>query len=302
MRLQRTIKQEVSFEGIGLHTGNHVSVKLKPAPRDAGIIFKRIDRNITIHANANSVSDTAFATTLGSNGTRVKTVEHILAAIAGLGIDNLVIELDGSEVPILDGSSSLLIDIILKGGIAKQGKQRPYLYITKPVILEDGHSEIGIFPYNGRKITYRIEFNHRLLTEQKMTIELTEENFIKELAPARTFGFLKDVELLRANGLAKGGSLDNAVILNEEGVINTSGLRFNDEFVRHKILDLIGDFSLIGFPIYGHIVASRAGHATNVKFVRKLLSATDCWQVIAAPEEEFSQAIPISQTQAVVFS
>ncbi|MCE5195220.1 MAG: UDP-3-O-acyl-N-acetylglucosamine deacetylase [Nitrospiraceae bacterium] len=294
MRLQRTIKQEITFDGIGLHTGNHVAVKLKPAPRDTGIIFQRTDKNVMVRASVFSVSDTAFATTLGSNGTRIKTVEHILAAAAGLGIDNLMIELSGSEVPILDGSSTGLIDIMLKAGIAKQGKKRPYIKILKPVILEDGNSEIAAFPYEGRKITFRIHFNHTLLGEQTMTIELNEENFVKELAPARTFGFMRDVEHLRANGLAKGGSYDNAVILGDEGVLNKTGLRFNNEFVRHKILDLIGDISLIGYPIYGHIVANKAGHSTNVKFVKKLLSATDCWEIISDVEAEYAHTAAYS--------
>jgi len=285
MRLQRTIKQEVSFEGVGLHTGNHVNVKLKPAPRDTGIIFLRVDKNVMIRAHVGAVADTAFATSLGFNGTRIKTVEHILAATAGLGIDNLLIELDGSEIPILDGSSTGLIDIILKAGIAKQGKKRPFIRIIKPVILEDGHSEVAAFPYEGRKLTYRIHFNHHLLGEQMLSIELNEENFVKEVAPARTFGFLKDVEYLRANGLAKGGSLDNAVVIGENGVLNKSGLRFKDEFVRHKMLDFIGDISLIGFPVYGHIIANRAGHSTNIKFIKKLLASTDCWEIVSDIEQ-----------------
>lgn len=292
MRLQRTIKQEVGFEGIGLHTGSHVTVKLKPAPRDSGVIFYRNDKNQTIRADVGAVVDTAFATSLGYNGTRIKTVEHILAAISGLGIDNLIIELDGSEIPILDGSSTELIDIILKGGIAKQGKKRPYLRITKPVFFEDGHSEIAAFPYNGRKLTYRIYFNHHLMGEQKLSIDLDEETFAKEVAPARTFGFVKDVEYLRANGLAKGGSLDNAVILGDNGVLNKSGLRFKDEFVRHKILDFIGDISLIGFPIHGHLIADRAGHSTNIKFVKNLLSAVDCWEIVT--DTEFVQTQPLA--------
>lgn len=292
MRLQRTIKQEVSFEGIGLHTGNHVAVRLKPAPRDTGIIFHRKDKNVMIRAHVGEVSDTAFATSLGSNGTRIKTVEHILAAISGLGIDNLLIELDGSEIPILDGSSTELIALILKGGIAKQGKKRPYLRIIKPVVLEDGHSEIAAFPYEGRKITYRIHFNHHLLGEQRLSIELDEETFIREVAPARTFGFLKDVEYLRANGLAKGGSLENAIILGDNGVLNKSGLRFKDEFVRHKVLDFIGDISLAGFPIQGHIIANKAGHSTNIKFVKKLLSSPDCWEIVS--DIEHAQALTYS--------
>lgn len=285
MRLQRTIKQEVNFDGIGLHTGAYVTARLKPAPRDTGIIFQRSDKkDIRIRAHVRAVVDTAFATSLGYNGTRIKTVEHILAAISGLGIDNIIIELNGSEIPILDGSSTELIEILLKGGIAKQGKKRPYMRIIKPVIFEDGHSEIAAFPYGGRRLTYRIHFNHHLLGEQKLSIELTEETFIKEVAPARTFGFLKDVEYLRANGLAKGGSLDNAIILGDEGILNKSGLRFRDEFVRHKMLDFIGDLALIGLPLHSHIVANKAGHSTNIKFLKKLLSSTDCWEIVSDTE------------------
>lgn len=292
MRFQRTIKQEISFEGIGLHTGKHVAVTLKPAPRDSGIIFQRNDKNAVIRAHVGSVVDTAFATSLGYNGTRIKTVEHLLAAIAGLGIDNLLIELSGSEIPILDGSSTELINLLLKAGIAKQGKRRPYIRIIKPIVLVDGNSEIAALPYEGRKLTFKIQFNHHLLNEQMLSIELCEESFIKEVAPARTFGFLKDVEYLRTIGLAKGGSLDNAVILGENGLMNKSGLRFKDEFVRHKMLDFIGDVSLAGFPIYGHIVANKSGHSANIKFVKKLLSSSDCWELVSERE----------QTQALAYS
>jgi UDP-3-O-[3-hydroxymyristoyl] N-acetylglucosamine deacetylase len=279
------LKQEVNFEGIGLHTGRHAKVCLKPAPRDTGVLFIRKDKELAIKASIGSVTDTAFATTLGLNGGKIRTVEHILAAIAGLGIDNVFIEVSGPEIPILDGSSIELTQLILNGGIAKQSKKRPYIRITNPVVLTDGHAEIAAFPHEGRRITYRIHFHHHLLGEQKLSMELTEENFALEIAPARTFGFLKDVEYLKANGFARGGSFDNAIILGESGILNSSGLRFKDEFVRHKILDLIGDLSLLGFPIYGHIIANKSGHTTNLKFLKKLLSYPDCWQL----ESEISQ-------------
>ncbi len=280
MRLQRTIREEIIIEGIGLHTGSFSRVCIKPAPRDSGIVFIRADKNIAIRANVNSVSDTAFATTLGYNGTKVRTVEHLLAALSGLGIDNAIVEVYGKEMPILDGSSLEISDMIIKSGIAKQSKKRPYLKITSPVTLSDGNAEIAVVPYDGRRITYRIHFNHHLLGEQAMSIELTEENFIMEIAPARTFGFLKDVEYLKANGFARGGSFDNAIILGDHGVLNSTGLRYKDEFVRHKILDLIGDFSLCGFPIYGHIIANKSGHTTNIKFLKKLLKSTEHWELI----------------------
>lgn len=294
MRAQRTIKNEVSFEGIGLHTGKHSRVILKPASRDTGIIFIRTDKPAMIKAHVGAVIDTAFATTLGINGVKIGTVEHILAALAGLGIDNLVVEVSGPEIPILDGSSTGLISIILRAGIAKQGKKRPYLRINKPFIFEDGHAHIAALPYCGSKITQSIFFHHHGIGEQRISIDVTEENFVTEIAPARTFGFLKDIEQLRSNGLAKGGSLDNAVVMGEDGVINATGLRFKDEFVRHKVLDSIGDFSLIGFPIYGHIIASRSGHSSNIRFLRKLMFASETWDIIADEQPSFVPEMHIS--------
>jgi UDP-3-O-[3-hydroxymyristoyl] N-acetylglucosamine deacetylase len=291
MRLQRTLKREVSFEGIGLHTGRYSKVCLKPAPRDTGVLFIRADKNLTVKASIGSVTDTAFATTIGFNGAKIRTVEHILAALAGLGIDNVYIDVDGSEIPILDGSSMELTGLILKSGIAKQSKKKPYLRITRPITLTDGNAEIAAFPYNGQLITYRIHFNHRLLGEQKLSLELTEDIFAIEIAPARTFGFLKDVEYLKANGFARGGSFDNAIILGESGILNSSGLRFKDEFVRHKILDLIGDLSLLGLPIRGHIIANKSGHTTNLKFLKKLISFPDCWELQAEESEVGLQPI-----------
>lgn len=230
-------------------------------------------------ASVNAVTDTAFATTIGYNGAKIRTVEHILAALAGLGIDNALIEVTGPEIPILDGSSIGLTDLILNSGIAKQGRKRPFIRISHPISLSDGHAEIAVLPFQGRRITYRIQFHHHLLGEQQMSIDLTEENFVMEIAPARTFGFLKDVEYLKANGFAQGGSFDNAIILGDKGVMNSTALRFKDEFVRHKILDLIGDLSLLGFPILGHIIANKSGHTTNLKFLKKLLSSPDHWEL-----------------------
>lgn len=290
MRLQRTLRQETSFSGIGLHTGRHCTVALKPAPRDTGVIFQRLDRPMTIKANVGTVTDTAFATTLGNGTIKIKTVEHLLAALSGLGIDNILIEVEGPEIPIMDGSSTDMVGLILKAGIAKQGKKRPYMKITKPVCITDGISEVAIFPHDGLKITFNIHFDHHLLGEQSLSIDLSEETFIKEIAPARTFGFLKDLEYMMANGLAKGGSLNNALVLGDKGLMNASGLRFKDEFVRHKILDSIGDFSLAGFPICGHILANKSGHATNLKFIRKLLSSPDCWEIVSEMPQSMAMA------------
>ncbi|MDA8431536.1 MAG: UDP-3-O-acyl-N-acetylglucosamine deacetylase [Nitrospiraceae bacterium] len=295
MRSQRTIKNEISFEGIGLHTGRHAKVTMKPASRDTGITFIRSDKNTVIKAHVGSVIDTAFATTIGQDGAKIRTVEHIMAALAGLGIDNVVIDVNGPEIPIIDGSSTELINIILQAGIAKQGKKRPFLRIRRPVIFDDGNSKIAALPYDGRRITYSIFFNHYGFGEQRLSLEIDEEAFAREIAPARTFGFLKDIEYLRTNGLAKGGSLDNAVILGENGVLNSSGLRFKDEFVRHKVLDLIGDFAILGFPIYGHIIASKSGHSSNIKFLKKLLAYPEAWDLIV--EEKISVS-PLLQINA----
>lgn len=291
MRLQRTIKNETVFCGIGLHTGRHTTVRLKPASRDTGVVFYRIDKGRIIRANIASVVDTAFATTIGYDGARIKTVEHLLAAAAGLGIDNLLIEVDGPEIPILDGSSTELAGLILDAGIAKQGKKMSSIKITKPVVYEDSHARVMAFPFDGTRISYSINFNHNVVGHQELTVDLTEENFVKEIAPARTFGFLRDVEALRANGLAKGGSLDNAVVVGDDGILNSSGLRFCDEFVRHKILDTIGDISLIGFPLQAHLLLERAGHTANLRFLKKLLASTDCYHLTSELDHSSQQVL-----------
>ena len=290
----------MSFEGIGLHTGRFAKVRLKPAPRDTGIIFMRTDKDIALKASIGSVTDTAFSTSLGYDGVKIRTVEHVLAALSGLGIDNLLIEVNGPEIPILDGSSLKLVSLILDSGIAKQGRKRPFLRITNPVVFTEGQAEIIALPHDGRRLTYRIFFEHHLLGEQTLSLEITEENFVKEIAPARTFGFLKDVEYLKANGFAKGGSLDNAIILGSDGVLNSSGLRFKDEFVRHKILDMIGDLSLIGFPIYGHIIANKSGHTTNLKFLKKIISYQNCWEIVS--EIPQPQPYPAYAEKSLIFN
>lgn len=267
------------MEGVGLHTGKRVAMRLKPARHDTGIVFVRKDRRTSINAELSAVCDTAFATTIGVNGTRVKTVEHLLAALSGLGVDNLHVELDGPEVPILDGSSAGFVGVIMKAGIKNLALKRAHLRVLRPVFYKEGHTEISVYPSNGRSLIFHTFYKHPMLGEQEMSINLDEEDFASEIAPARTFGFLCDVEMLRKNGLAKGGSLENAIILGENDILNENGLRFEDEFLRHKVLDFIGDLSLIGFPIYGHIVAVRAGHTANVRFLRTLMDSPDAWEI-----------------------
>lgn len=285
MRLQRTIRKELVFDGTGLHSGRDVTMRLKPAPRDSGVVFYRVDRGVAINANISTVSDTSFATTLRAGGSRIGTVEHILAAVYGLGIDNLLIEVNGPEVPILDGSSAGFVERIMEAGLARQASNRPYIKVVKPFAVKDGHAEIAVIPYDGRLMTYQIHFDHPLLGFQKMSLELDRQSFIRELAPARTFGFLKDVKYLRSLGLAKGGSLENAVIVGKDRILNSSGLRFKDEFIRHKMLDFIGDISLSGFPIQGHFVVSRSGHTANANFLRQLLASPDCWRLVTEVEQ-----------------
>ncbi len=291
MQLQRTIKGEIAFEGPGLHTGRQVSMRLRPAPRDTGIVFRRLDKGVTIRATLSAVSDTSFATTISSGGANIKTVEHLLAAAAGLGVDNMQVELNGPEVPIMDGSSTAFAEGILKAGIAKQASNRPYIRITKPVYFSEGKAEIAVVPYEGRRISYHIAFNHSMVGEQRLSIDLSSETFMEELAPARTFGFLKDVEYLKSMGLAKGGSLENAILLSETGVLNASGLRFRDEFIRHKVLDFVGDISLVGFPVMGHFIVSRSGHSSNIKFLHTLLGSRDAWEIVTGVGDAMRAAI-----------
>ncbi|MCX8031503.1 MAG: UDP-3-O-acyl-N-acetylglucosamine deacetylase [Thermodesulfovibrionales bacterium] len=281
MRPQRTIGKEIFFEGKGLHSGCHSSVLITPAPVNTGIVFYKAGSGaIPIKASIYNVVETAFATTIESQGIKIKTIEHLLAAIGGLGIDNLFITVEGPEIPILDGSSTIFSGMLLEAGIIKQNRSIEYLKIKRPIVYEDYNSRIIALPYNGYCISYYINFNNKFLSQQELTIEITEKSFITEIAPARTFGFLKDVETLRKNGLAKGGSLDNAIVIGDEGILNPEGLRFSDEFVRHKILDSMGDILLAGRPIIGHIIFEKAGHTANINFLRKLLSSTEHFTII----------------------
>lgn len=284
MRLQNTLKKEITISGQGLHTGNNISMQINPAPRDTGIIFIRTDKgNVQIKAGVNSVVDTTFATTLASEGVKIGTVEHLLAALSGLNIDNAYVQIDGPEVPIMDGSALPFVRKIVEAGIAKQAKPVPVIRILEPIVVSEGQSQIAVTPFEGSRITYRLFYTHPAFGEQKLGLDITPMKFIKELAPARTFGFLRDVEMLRSRGLAKGGSLENAIVLGDKEVINGNQLRFKDEFVRHKILDAIGDMALIGFPLYGHIIANKSGHTLHIKLLRKILSSRKSWEYVSEP-------------------
>jgi UDP-3-O-[3-hydroxymyristoyl] N-acetylglucosamine deacetylase len=286
MRFQRTIKKTIGCEGIGLHSGKPVKMLLKPAPIDTGVVFVRTDLGgCEIAAVAANTAATSYATTLSQNGTSVQTVEHLLAAFAGLNIDNVFIEINADEVPIMDGSAAPFVRLVADAGIHTQEKLQAVIKIIKPIFVREGNKQIAIWPAEAPSISYFIDFNHPMLKEQSLQYLPSEESFLREVADARTFGFLSDVKTLQANGLAKGASLDNAVALGEDSVLNKEGLRYKDEFVRHKILDLIGDFSLVGMPIIGHIVAHKSGHALNALMVNKLLQSQQNWILVGSSEE-----------------
>lgn len=279
---QQTINAPIWFGGIGLHTGKGANLTLKPADPDWGIRFIRVDLPgaPVIKANNSQVIDTRLATSLGLNGYRINTVEHLLGALAGMGIDNAAIEIDSSEVPIMDGSAAQFTSLMEKTGLRSQEKGKGLLRIKRPVTVQEGDKYIHLFPYNEFKISYTIEFDHPFLQSQSYTLVVENKTFVEEISRARTFGFLKDVEQLKKNGFARGGSLENAIVIDASGIMNQEGLRYEDEFVRHKILDLIGDLSLVGKPILGHIIAYKSGHALNSALLQKLLSQKENYEIV----------------------
>jgi UDP-3-O-[3-hydroxymyristoyl] N-acetylglucosamine deacetylase len=285
MDAQRTLRRQISCVGIGLHSGNKVNLTLKPASADFGIRFRRTDQGgHEIAATVQHLGGIQLATGLARNEVSVETVEHLLAALTSTGIDNVLVELNSPEVPIMDGSAAPFIYLIHEAGVKRLGAARKYLKIVRPIAISRGDKRIALYPSDHFKVTYSISYDHPLLRHQSRTIRITEHSFVEEIAPARTFTFLKDVEMMRQNGLALGGSLDNAIVLGETGILNNA-LRFDDEFVRHKILDAIGDLALVGYPVIGHLVAHRAGHALHTEFATKVLEASDAWRLVEAPAD-----------------
>jgi UDP-3-O-[3-hydroxymyristoyl] N-acetylglucosamine deacetylase len=292
MSAQRTLRRPVSCTGIGLHSGNKVTLSLKPAAADYGIRFQRVDLGgLEIPATITHLGGMQqYQTGLMREAVSVETVEHLLGALRALGVDNAVVELNHPEVPIMDGSAAPWVHLIVnEAGIKTLSAPRRYLKVLRPISLAQGDKRIALYPAEHLKVTYSISFDHPLLRHQSRTMRINEESFVEEIAPARTFGFLKEVEMLRQRGLALGGSLDNAIVLGETGVLNNA-LRFDDEFVRHKILDVIGDLSLVGHPVIGHIVAHRGGHALHTAFAAKILEERDAWRLVEAPE---SAGVPV---------
>jgi UDP-3-O-[3-hydroxymyristoyl] N-acetylglucosamine deacetylase len=284
MSAQRTLKRPTSCAGIGLHSGRKVTLSLKPAAAGSGIRFRRADLGgLEVPAAVNHVGAINYATGLMRDAVRVDTVEHLLAALVSLGIDNVIVELNSPEVPIMDGSAAPFVYLIQEAGVRSLEMQRRYLKVRRPISLTRGDKRIALYPSDHFKVTYSIAFDHPLLRHQSRTIRLTSDSFVDEIAPARTFTFLKDVEMLRQNGLALGGSLENAIVLGETGVLNNA-LRFEDEFVRHKILDVVGDLALIGYPVIGHVVAHRAGHALHTALAAEILKEEKAWCLVESPE------------------
>jgi UDP-3-O-[3-hydroxymyristoyl] N-acetylglucosamine deacetylase len=282
----------VSCSGIGLHSGNKVTLSLKPAPADYGIRFQRSDLGgLEVPATVTHIGGSQLQTGLTREAVSVETVEHLLAALVALGIDNVIVELNSPEVPIMDGSAAPFVYLILnEAGVKRLAAPKKYLKVLRPISLSQGDKRIALYPSDHFKVTYSINFDHPLIRHQSRTMKITDETFVEEIAPARTFGFLKEVEMLRQRGLALGGSLENAIVLGETGALNA--LRFEDEFVRHKILDAIGDLSLVGYPVIGHLVAHRAGHALHTAFAAKILEQVDAWKIVEGEQTVVGAPLP----------
>jgi UDP-3-O-[3-hydroxymyristoyl] N-acetylglucosamine deacetylase len=294
---QRTLRRTVHCAGIGLHSGRKVSLSLKPAPPGHGIRFQRADlKDVAIPAHVSHLRDRQHLQTgLVRDRASVETIEHLLAALRGLGIDNVLVELNQAEVPIMDGSSAPWVYLIQDAGVKELNAPRKTIQILRPIHLQDGDKRIALYPSERFKISYTISFDHPLLRFQQKTLDIDEQTFIDQIAPARTFGFLKEVEMLRQRGLALGGSLENAIILGETGVLNP--LRFDDEFVRHKMLDVMGDLALVGHPIQGHVVVHRGGHALHTALAIELLKQTDVWTFVGAPEKDAPARVRVPASQ-----
>ena len=281
LQRQRTLAGPVQVQGIGLHTGVPVNLSLNPAPANTGIVFRRIDlEGFSIKARAAAVARVSYATSLMRKGVLISTTEHLLSALAALGADNVYADLDNLEVPIMDGSALPFVREILKVGLKQQRACRRCIEIIRPIEIQEGSKRIAVYPSEGFRITCSIDFPHSLIGRQTLEWISGSGDYAAQIAPARTFGFIDEVEKLRAAGLVRGGSLENAVVLSRDGVLNPKGLRFADEFCRHKALDLIGDLALLGHPVIGHVVAHRAGHAMHYALVSRLLQEKSAWRLI----------------------
>ena len=306
MIFQRTVKEMVKTTGVGLHSGNKVTLIVKPAPINTGIILVRTDLSpaVEIPAVADQVRETTMCTALvNDDGVRISTIEHLFAALAGLGIDNAIIEVDAPEIPIMDGSASPFVFLLQSVGIEEQAAAKKYIKITKPIRVEDGDKWAELKPFKGFRVDFAIDFNHPEIarSQQHMVMDFSSSAFVKDISRARTFGFMRDIEYLRANNLALGGSMENAVVLDEYRVLNPDGLRYEDEFVKHKILDAFGDLYVAGHAIVGEFCAYKTGHALNNQLVRAMLAQQDAWEIVSF-EKEADAPVSFTVPSGAVFA
>jgi len=298
---QRTLKNVIRATGVGLHTGEKVYLTLRPAPINSGIIFRRTDlaEPVEIKADPMHVSDTRMSTTLETDSVKISTVEHLMAAFAGLGIDNAYVDVTAPEVPIMDGSAGPFVFLLQSAGIEEQSSPKQFIRIKKPVQVQDGDKWAMFEPWDGFKVSFSIDFDHPSLRKSTQTacVDFSTTSFVKEVSRARTFGFMRDLEMLRAAGLARGGGLDNAIVMDNFRVLNEDGLRYEDEFVKHKVLDAIGDLYLLGKPLIGAFSAHKSGHALNNRILRTLLDDKKAWEIVSFEETDkaaisFMRAVP----------
>ena len=298
MLQQRTLKSLTKAVGVGLHSGQRVELTLRPAQPDTGIVFRRVDlpQPVDIPVSAQAVTDTRMASTISNGGAKVLTVEHLMSACAGLGIDNLYVDITAEEVPILDGSSASFVFLLQSAGIELQKAPRRFIRITDTVEVREGEGEnlkwARLSPFHGYRLSFEIDFAHRVVdsTGQRVEFDLGSGSYMRDIARARTFGFTKDLEMMRASGLALGGGLDNAIVMDDYKVLNSGGLRYDDEFVKHKILDAMGDLYLLGKPLLAEYSAFRSGHALNNKLLRALLERPDAYEIVTFEDEKMAPA------------
>ncbi len=307
MIFQRTVKKMVKTTGVGLHSGNKVTLAIRPAPVNTGIVFMRTDLEpaVAIPAKADQVRESMLCTVLmNDEGVKVQTIEHLFAALSGLGIDNAVIDVDAPEIPIMDGSASPFVFLLQSAGVAQQTAPKKYLRVKKPVKVEDGDKWAMLKPHQGFRVDFEIDFDHPEIarSQQHMIMDFSTDGFVKDISRARTFGFMRDIEYLRANNLALGGSMENAVVLDEFKVLNPNGLRYDDEFLKHKILDAFGDLYVAGHAIVGEFSAYKTGHALNNKLVRALLGRQEAWELVSYEQEADVPVSFISSDNSGVFA
>ena len=298
---QRTLKNIIRATGVGLHTGEKVYLTLRPAAVGTGIVFRRVDlpEPVEIKADPENVSDTRMSTTLEKNGVKISTVEHLMAAFAGLGIDNAYVDVTAPEVPIMDGSAGPFVFLLQSAGIEEQTSAKQFIRIKKQVRVQDGDKWVQFEPWDGFKVSFGIDFDHPSLrrSTQTASVDFSTTSFVKEVSRARTFGFMRDLEMLRSAGLARGGGMDNAIVMDNFRVLNEDGLRYEDEFVKHKVLDAIGDLYLLGHPLIGAFSGHKSGHALNNRILRTLMADKTAWELVSYQESDkaaisFTRALP----------